>query len=236
MRKERPQILADVLLNFSKTRIPVRAIPKRPAAIPRRKAKILFPLEIFDAVERDGRDDDQAFDYELQVRVNHQEREAICQACENDYAQSRAADFSDSAVERNAADYTRRDRVHFKTLPCARAGIGAERFQKRAASIKNSRHYEDAQRCPKNADSAYARGFGVAAHGVHIFSERRFVPNEPRHDYGNRRRHNQFRNREASQNPASAEQIFYASVNRADRRSGSSEEKQAVNYQLRGHR
>lgn len=41
-------------------------------------SKILFSLEIFDAVERDGRNNDQAFDYELQIRVNHQEREAIC--------------------------------------------------------------------------------------------------------------------------------------------------------------
>lgn len=41
-------------------------------------SKILFALEIFDAVERDSRDYNQAFDYELQICVNHQEREAIC--------------------------------------------------------------------------------------------------------------------------------------------------------------
>ena len=198
--------------------------------------EILFALEILDAVKRDGRDDNQAFDDKLQVRVNHQEREAVCQARENNYAQSRAADFSDSAVERNAADDTRRDRVHFKALSSARAGIRAERFQERAASIENSRHYENAQSRPENADSADARGFGVAAYGVHIFSERRLVPNEPRHDYGNRRRQNQFRNRQAPQNPASAKQIFYVAVNRADRRSGSAKEKQAVNYQLGRHR
>ena len=58
-----------------------------------------FLFKVLDTVECDSCDDDGALEYELQVRVDAEEGEAVGEACEYDDTYDGTSDLSDTAVE-----------------------------------------------------------------------------------------------------------------------------------------
>ena len=65
----------------------------------------------------------------------------------------RSADFSDSSVKRDSADYACRNRIHLVALSRSCARVCPERFKKSTAAVENSCHYKHAHRNPENRNS-----------------------------------------------------------------------------------
>ena len=58
-----------------------------------------FLLQVLDAVKRDCSKDDEALEYELEVRIDAKERQAVSEGCEDDNAQSGTAYLSNASIE-----------------------------------------------------------------------------------------------------------------------------------------
>ena len=100
-------------------------------------------------------------------------------------------------------------RMKFSRLACLAVAFCMAAVLLPAAAFAESENDKYAA----TVDTAYGSCLGITTDGVHVLTESRFVPDEPRHEYRDNSRNNQFRERDKvsvhyTQNPATTDKVF----------------------------
>ena len=144
----------------------------------------LFLLDVLEAVERNGDENDQAGEHELQVGINTQNGQCIGKSGEDQHTDGDAGNLADTAGEGNATDNARGDSVH---LPALAVSSGArtdhaDALEPRTKAVQDAGEDEGADGNSEDVDTRDGSSLGVAADGEHVLTEGGLVPNEP-HDH-----------------------------------------------------
>ena len=123
----------------------------------------LFLLDVLEAVERNGDENDQAGEHELQVGINTQNGQCVGKSGKDQHTDGDAGNLADTAGEGNATNNARGDSVH---LPALAVSSGArtdhaDALEPRTKAVQDTGEDEGADGDSEDVDTGDGSSLGL---------------------------------------------------------------------------